>query len=144
MGALPILSAIGKAKSLPGGTLGLAPLYGGDAQIYAMVQGNLVIGGLGVDAADGSKLTVNVPSSGRIAGGATVERAVNTGFATSDWLTFNLHQFDATNAKRVTDAINAAIPNSASMIDGARLAIRASGHGEDRKSVGEVQKRSLG
>src|SRR3546814_14492228 len=97
-----------------------------------MVQGNLVIGGLGVDAADGSKLTVNVPSSGRIAGGATVERAVNTGFATSDWLTFNLHQFDATNDKRVTDAINAAIPNSASMIDGASLAIRASGTGDAR------------
>src|SRR3546814_11100526 len=97
-----------------------------------MVQGNLVIGGLGVDAADGSKLTVNVPSSGRIAGGATVERAVNTGFATSDWLTFNLHQFDATNAKRGTDAINAAIPNSASMIDGACIAIRASGYGDER------------
>src|SRR3546814_3849965 len=97
-----------------------------------MVQGNLVIGGLGVDAADGSKLTVNVPSSGRIAGGATVERAVNTGFATSDWLTFNLHQFDATNAKRVTDAINAAIPNSASMIDGASIALRASGNGDAR------------
>ncbi|HMO74724.1 MAG TPA: flagellar basal body P-ring protein FlgI [Sphingopyxis sp.] len=126
------VSALGKAKSLRGGTLVLAPLYGADGQIYAMVQGNLVIGGLGVDAADGSKLTVNVPSSGRIAGGATVERAVDTGFATGDWLTFNLHQFDATNAKRVTDAINAAIPNSASMIDGASIAIRAVGNGDDR------------
>lgn len=126
------VSAIGKAKSLRGGTLVLAPLYGADGQIYAMVQGNLVIGGLGVDAADGSKLTVNVPSSGRIAGGATVERAVDTGFATGDWLTFNLHQFDATNAKRVTDAINAVIPNSASMIDGASIAIRTNGNGDQR------------
>ena len=126
------VSAIGKAKSLRGGTLVLAPLYGADGQIYAMVQGNLVIGGLGVDAADGSKLTVNVPSSGRIAGGATVERAVDTGFATSYWLTFNLHQFDATTAKRVTDAINAAIPGSASMIDGASIAIRTAGNGDDR------------
>lgn len=126
------VSAIGKAKSLRGGTLVLAPLYGADGQIYAMVQGNLVIGGLGVDAADGSKLTVNVPSSGRIAGGATVERSVDTGFTTSDWLTFNLHQFDATNAKRVTDAINTAIPGSASMIDGASIAIRAAGNGDDR------------
>src|SRR3546814_9553937 len=75
----------------------------------------------------------DVCSSDLIAGGATVERAVNTGFATSDWLTFNLHQFDATNAKRVTDAINAAIPNSASMIDGASIAIRASGNGDERK-----------
>ena len=126
------VSAIGKAKSLRGGTLVLAPLYGADGQIYAMVQGNLVIGGLGVDAADGSKLTVNVPSSGRIAGGATVERAVDTGFTTSDWLTFNLHQFDATNAKRVADAINAAMPGSASMVDGASIAIRAGGNGDDR------------
>ncbi len=110
----------------------LAPLYGADGQIYAMVQGNLVIGGLGVDAADGSKLTVNVPSSGRIAGGATVERAVDTGFANGDWLTFNLHQFDATNAKRVADAINAALPGTASMIDGASIAIRAGGNGDQR------------
>ena len=93
---------------------------------------NRIAKALGVDAADGSKLTVNVPSSGRIAGGATVERAVDTGFATSDWLTFNLHQFDATNAKRVADAINAAIPGSASMIDGASIAIRAAGNGDDR------------
>jgi len=126
------VSAIGKSKSLRGGTLVLAPLYGADGQIYAMVQGNLVIGGLGVDAADGSKLTVNVPSSGRIASGATVERAVDTGFATSSYLTFNLHQFDATNAKRVTDAINAALPGSASMIDGASIAIRAAGSGDER------------
>jgi flagellar P-ring protein FlgI len=110
------VSAIGKAKSLRGGTLVLAPLYGADGQIYAMVQGNLVIGGLGVDAADGSKLTVNVPSSGRIAGGAT----------------FNLHQFDATNARNVADAINQAIPGTAVMLDGASIAIRASGGGDDR------------
>src|SRR3546814_16113003 len=70
------VSAIGKAKSLRGGTLVLAPLYGPDGQIYAMAQGNLVIGGLWVDAADGSKLTVNVPSSGRIPTGPTTERAV--------------------------------------------------------------------
>lgn len=126
------VSAIGKAKSLRGGTLVLAPLYGADGQIYAMAQGNLVIGGLGVDAADGSKLTVNVPSSGRIAGGATVERAVDTGFTSSDQLTFNLHQFDATNAQRVTDAINQSLPGSAVMLDGASIAIRASGGGDER------------
>lgn len=127
------VSAIGKAKSLRGGTLVMAPLYGADGQIYAMAQGNLVIGGLGVAAADGSKLTVNVPSSGRIASGATIERAVDTGFAQSDHLTFNLHQFDATNAQTVTDAINRAVgPGNAVMIDGASIAIRAYGSGDDR------------
>ncbi len=127
------VSAIGKAKSLRGGTLVLAPLYGADGQIYAMAQGNLVIGGLGVDASDGSKLTVNVPSSGRIANGATIERAVDTGFAYGDRLIFNLHQFDATNAKRVTDAINGALgPGAATMVDGASISIRAGGSGDDR------------
>jgi len=127
------VSALGKAKSLRGGTLVLAPLYGADGQIYAMVQGNLVIGGLGVDAADGSKLTVNVPSSGRIAGGATVERAVDTGFTTTEQLTFNLHQFDATNAQHVTDAINQAIgPGTAAMLDGASVTIHAPAGGDER------------
>jgi flagellar P-ring protein precursor FlgI len=127
------VSAIGKATSLRGGTLVLAPLYGADGQIYAMAQGNLVIGGLGVDAADGSKLTVNVPSSGRIANGATIERAVDTGFAYGDRLVFNLHQFDATNAKRVTDAINGALgPGAATMVDGASISIRSGGSGDDR------------
>ncbi len=127
------VSAIGKAKSLRGGTLILAPLYGADGQIYAMAQGNLVIGGLGIDAADGSKLTVNIPSSGRIANGATIERAVDTGFAYADRLLFNLHQYDATNAKRVADAINTALgPNNATVMDGASIAIAAGGTGDDR------------
>ena len=58
------VSAIGKAKSLRGGTLLMMPLNGADGQIYAMAQGNLAVGGLGIDAADGSKLTVNIPTVG--------------------------------------------------------------------------------
>jgi flagellar P-ring protein FlgI len=127
------VSAIGKAKSLRGGTLVLAPLYGVDGNIYAMVQGNLVVGGLGVNAADGSKVTINVPSSGRIANGATVERSVDTGLTQGDQLIFNLHQFDATNAKRVTDAINGLYGGGmANMIDGASISIRTGGSGDDR------------
>ncbi len=100
------VSALGKAKSLRGGTLVMAPLYGADGQIYAMAQGNLVVGGLGIDAADGSKVAVNVPSSGRVDGGATVERTVDTGFTNGDQLVFNLHDQDLTNAKLVAEAIN--------------------------------------
>jgi flagellar P-ring protein precursor FlgI len=100
------VSALGKAKSLRGGTLVMAPLVGADGQIYAMSQGNLAVGGLGIDAADGSKLTVNIPSSGRIPGGATVERAVAAGFDTAPGLTFNLSEADLTTARRVADAIN--------------------------------------
>src|SRR3546814_7639566 len=60
------VSALGKAKSLRGGTLVLTHLRGADGQIYAMAQGNLAVGGLGVDGADGSKLSVIIPPAGRI------------------------------------------------------------------------------
>jgi flagellar P-ring protein FlgI len=120
------VSAMGKAKSLRGGTLLMAPLYGADGQIYAMAQGNLVVGGLGVDAADGSKVSVNIPSAGRIDGGATVEREVQTGFASAPTLTFNLSTQDMTNAGLVADAINRATGSPiAQASDGASIAIIA-------------------
>jgi flagellar P-ring protein precursor FlgI len=100
------VSALGKAKSLRGGTLILAPLRGADNQIYAMAQGNLIVGGLGVEGADGSSVSVNVPSAGRIPGGATVERAVDAGFADAPYLSFNLAEADLTTAQHVADAIN--------------------------------------
>ncbi len=103
------VSAIGKAKSLRGGTLILMPLYGADQQIYAMAQGNLAVGGLGVSAADGSRLTVNIPSVGRISGGASIERTVATGFETQPFLSFNLTDADLTTSLRVADAINEAV-----------------------------------
>ncbi len=100
------VSALGRARSLRGGTLVMSPLRGADNQIYAMAQGNLVVGGLGVSAQDGSQVSVNVPSAGRIPGGATVERAVDTGFATAPTLIFNLADADFTTAQRIADAIN--------------------------------------
>jgi flagellar P-ring protein FlgI len=101
------VSAMGKAKSLRGGTLILTPLLGADSQIYAMAQGNLAVGGLGAEGADGSKIVVNIPSSGRIPEGATVERAVDTGFAEAPSLTYNLARADFTTAQNVANAINA-------------------------------------
>ncbi|MFK7843136.1 MAG: flagellar basal body P-ring protein FlgI [Sphingorhabdus sp.] len=103
------VSAIGKAKSLRGGTLILMPLFGADQQIYAMAQGNLAVGGLGVTAADGSKVTVNIPSVGRISGGASIERTVATGFESQPFLSFNLTDADLTTSLRVADAINEAL-----------------------------------
>ena len=100
------VSAIGKAKSLRGGTLVLTPMRGADGEIYAMAQGNLAVGGLGVSGSDGSQVSVNVPSAGRIPGGATVERAVVTGFDTSPMMSFNLAEADLTTALRVADGIN--------------------------------------
>ena len=118
------VSTIGKAKSLRGGALILTALYGADGQIYAMAQGNLAVGGLGISAKDGSQLTVNVPTVGRIAEGASVERAVATGFDSAEVLRWNLYNADFLTAARVRDAINMRLPGTATIEDGVTLALR--------------------
>jgi flagellar P-ring protein precursor FlgI len=120
------VSALGKAKSLRGGTLLMAPLRGADNEIYAMAQGNLAVGGLGIEAADGSNVSVNVPSAGRIPGGASVERAVDAGFAQTPQLMFNLAEADLTTVRRVADAINRELGGiRARAIDAVSVAIDA-------------------
>lgn len=120
------VAALGKAKSLRGGSLVMTPLIGADGQIYAMAQGSLAVGGLGADGADGSKIVVNVPSAGRIPEGATVERAVDTGFASSPTLLFNLARSDFTTAQNVAAAINARMgPGRAEAIDGVTVSVVA-------------------
>src|SRR5690606_19730196 len=118
------VSAIGKAKSLRGGALVMTPLYGADGEIYAMAQGSLAVGGLGVSGRDGSKRTVNVPTVGRIPDGASVERVVTTGFDNSEILRRNLAQAVFLTASRVRDAINAQFPATAMVEDGVTLALR--------------------
>ncbi|PZU57310.1 MAG: flagellar biosynthesis protein FlgI [Sphingobium sp.] len=127
------VSALGKAKSLRGGTLIMTPMRGADNQIYAMAQGNLAVGGLGVSGADGSQVSVNVPSAGRIPGGATVEHAVATGFDTAPTLTFNLAEADLTTALRVADGINRAFGDRrARALDAVSVAIDAQPGAEER------------
>lgn len=112
------VATLGKAKSLRGGALILTPLHGANGEIYAMAQGNIAVGGLGVSGRDGSKLTVNVATVGRIADGATVERSVSTGFDQQGSLRFNLHNADFLTATRVRDAINQSYPHTARIADG--------------------------
>tara|TARA_B100001063_G_scaffold246075_1_gene283869 strand:+ start:1806 stop:2789 length:984 start_codon:yes stop_codon:yes gene_type:complete len=120
------VSSIGNAKSLRGGTLLFAPLRGADGQIYAVAQGNLVVGGFGVDGADGSSITVNVPSVGRIPNGATVERAVANGFSRGDSLVLNLNAPDFTTAKRLSDRINGLLgPETAYAVDATSVRVSA-------------------
>ena len=120
------VSSIGNAKSLRGGSLLMTPLKGLDGQVYAIAQGNLVVGGFGAEGADGSRITVNVPSVGRIPSGATVERAVASPFASSDHLIFNLNRYDFTTAKRVVDQINDTFgPDVAQALNGGSIRVRA-------------------
>jgi flagellar P-ring protein FlgI len=120
------VSSMGKAKSLRGGTLIMTPLQGADGQIYAMAQGNLAVGGLGAEGKDGSSVVVNIPSSGRIPEGATVERAVDTGFASTPYLTYNLARADFTTAQRVAEMINGRLgPGRARAIDAVSVAVMA-------------------
>ncbi len=120
------VSSLGNAKSLRGGTLLMAPLKGADGKVYAIAQGNLVVGGLGVQGSDGSKVTVNIPSVGRIPNGASVERAVASPFAKSNKLVLNLHTADFTTAHRVVKAINHLIgEGTAKALDGGSIEVRA-------------------
>src|SRR6202522_4781066 len=100
------VNSIANAKSLAGGSLLVTPLHGLDGQIYAIAQGNLIVSGFGVEANDGSKLTVNVPSSGRIPNGATIERAVPTQIEKGDAIVLNLNDPDFTTATRLVASVN--------------------------------------
>jgi flagellar P-ring protein precursor FlgI len=100
------VSTVGQAKSLRGGTLLMTPLLGADGETYAVAQGNLMVGGLGVAGGDGSSLTVNVPTVGRIPGGASVEKMIETPFLDNANILLNLHQGDFSTTNRVAEAIN--------------------------------------
>ena len=100
------VSSLGNSKSLRGGSLLMAPLKGIDGKIYAIAQGNLIVGGFGISGSDGSKVTVNVPSVGRIPSGATIEREVPNPFASMEKVVLNLNRGDFTTANRVVQAIN--------------------------------------
>src|SRR3979490_756979 len=120
------VNSIANAKSLRGGSLLVTPLHGLDGQIYAIAQGNLIVSGFGVEGTDGSKLTVNVPSSGRIPNGATIERAVPSQITQGDTITLNLNDPDFTTATRLVASVNKGMGDGiASMMDGSSIRVRA-------------------
>jgi flagellar P-ring protein precursor FlgI len=100
------VGTIGNAASLRGGNLIMTPLRGADGQIYAIAQGNVIVSGFGVNGKDGSRISLNVPSSGRIPNGASVEREVPIHFGGDPHLILNLNTPDFTTAARVATAIN--------------------------------------
>jgi len=127
------ISSIGNSKSLRGGSLLMTPLKGADGKVYAIAQGNLVVGGFGAEGADGSRITVNVPTVGRIPNGALVERAVPNAFSQTGHLVFNLQRADFTTAKRVAEKINHVLgPDVARAVDAGSIRVTAPTDLDDR------------
>lgn len=121
------VSSIGNANSLVGGTLLMTPLKGADGQVYAMAQGNLLVGGIGAGA-KGSKVVVNHLSVGRVPNGATVERPVKSPFSEGDTITLELNDLDFTTATRMVEAINNGMSSGgpiATALDGRTIQVKA-------------------
>ncbi|MEM6159705.1 flagellar basal body P-ring protein FlgI [Erwinia sp. P6884] len=124
-----VVSSMGNAKSLRGGTLLMTPLKGVDNQVYAMAQGNILVGGASA-AAGGSSVQVNQVNGGRITGGATIERELPNNFGTSDTINLFLNQEDFSMAQRISDAINSRNGyGSAQALDGRTVQVRVSANG---------------
>ena len=120
------VSSMGNAKSLRGGALLMTPLKGINGEIYAIAQGSLIVSGFGAEGADGSKVTVNTPSAGRIPNGATVERSVPSPFDDEPKITLNLHSPDFTTAQRLAASINNTLGEGiASPVDAVSVDVRA-------------------
>jgi flagellar basal body P-ring protein FlgI len=119
-----VVSSLANAKSLRGGTLIATPLKGADGQVYALAQGNLVVGGAGASAA-GSKVQINHLSAGRVPDGATVERGVPTPLGQGDAIQLDLHSKDYATARDLVKAINARFgAGTADALDGRAVRVR--------------------
>jgi len=120
------VSSMGNAKSLRGGTLLMSPMRGADGEIYAMAQGNVLVGGVGASTAGGSSVTVNHLSVGRISAGATVEREVATALGSDGHIMLGLNATDFTTASRVVDVINSTFgAGTATSVDARTIQVAA-------------------
>jgi flagellar P-ring protein precursor FlgI len=120
------VASIANATSLRGGALLMTPLRGADGEVYAMAQGSVMVSGFGVAGKDGSRVSVNVPSGGRIPNGATVEREVPNTFGSQPFVILNLNTPDFTNAARLTEALNEKLgAGSAQALDAISVKVQA-------------------
>jgi flagellar P-ring protein precursor FlgI len=103
-----LVSSIGDAENLQGGTLLFTPLKGADGSVYAVAQGPVSTGGFAVSGNSGDEVQKNFPTVGRVVGGALVEKEIHSNFNQKDSLTLALHDPDFTTASRVAQAINRA------------------------------------
>jgi len=124
-----VVSSLGNAKSLRGGTLLMTPLKGADGQVYAIAQGNLLVGGAGASS-DGSSVQVNQLNGGRIDNGAIVEKSVPTQLATDGVIHVDMHEADFATTQHAVDAINARYgAGTAHALDGRVIAVKAPENG---------------
>ena len=119
------VSAIGKATNLRGGSLIMTAMRGVDGEIYALAQGALTATGIDASAA-GSKVSIGVPTSARIPGGAIVERIVDTPFETAENVIYNIRENDFSTTTAIVNAINQKFGGDvAQAIDGVSVSVRA-------------------
>jgi len=119
------VSAIGKASNLRGGTLLLSSMRGVDGEVYALAQGSLTATGIDASAA-GSKVVIGVPTSSRVPGGATVERMVDSPFASAEQLILNVREGDFTTTTAIVNAINGRFGEGvAQAMDSVSVSVRA-------------------
>lgn len=118
-----VVSSLGNAKSLRGGTLIMTPLKGTDNQVYAIAQGNLFVGGMGASS-KGSSVSINQMTGATIPNGATIERELATSLDKQNIIHLHINQFDFTRALKISEAINKLRKNSAVALDGMTVALQ--------------------
>ncbi|WP_233499559.1 MULTISPECIES: flagellar basal body P-ring protein FlgI [unclassified Pantoea] len=134
-----VVSSLGNAKSLRGGTLLMTPMKGVDNQVYALAQGNILVGGAGASAG-GSSVQVNQLNGGRITSGATVERELQSNFGSQNTINLQLNNEDFTMAQRIADAINSRGVGSALPLDARTVQIRVSPNNSSQvRALAEIQ-----
>ena len=139
------VSSIGNAKSLRGGTLLMTPLHGADGQVYAMGQGNVLVGGVGAQAG-GAQVQVNHLSVGKISNGATVERAVASNLGADNQIRLELKTTDFSTAAKVVEAINDQFgAGIATALDGRVIRVRTPSWSDQRVAfLGQLESIDIG
>lgn len=139
-----VVSSLGNARSLRGGTLIMTPLKGADSQVYAIAQGNLLVGGIGASA-KGNQVSINQMAGGRIPNGATIERELPTLFDKQNVLHLHLNQNDFTRALMISDAINRVKKGTAMAVDSSTVALNMPSDGSERvRFLSTIQNINIG
>lgn len=135
-----VVSSMGNAKSLRGGTLLMTPMKGVDNQVYALAQGNILVGGAGASAG-GSSVQVNQLNGGRITNGAVIERELPGTFGQGNTINLQLNDDDFSLAQQITDTINRSRGfGSASALDARTIQIRVpSGNSSQVRLLADIQ-----